>query len=206
MTSEPRQQLIEAAALFYQKNWMVGTAGNLSARLNDNSFWITASGKNKGELTEKDFIRIALDGTILEQPTNDIKPSAETSIHQAIYTCFPDAKACYHVHSIEANIISRFTEENTLKLPSIEMLKGLGIWEENPHIEMPLFDNHFHVPDIAKEITKTFSSNPPKVPLLLIRNHGITVWANSPTSARNYIEIIEYIFRYMILDRQLNLT
>lgn len=206
MTSEPRQQLIEAAALFYQKNWMVGTAGNLSSRLNDNSFWITASGKNKGELTEKDFIRIALDGTILEQPTNDIKPSAETSIHQAIYTCFPDAKACYHVHSIEANIISRFTEENTLKLPSIEMLKGLGIWEENPHIEMPLFDNHFHVPDIAKEITKTFSSNPPKVPLLLIRNHGITVWANSPTSARNYIEIIEYIFRYMILDRQLNLT
>ncbi|HEY9810663.1 MAG TPA: methylthioribulose 1-phosphate dehydratase [Halomicronema sp.] len=206
MTSEPRQQLIEAAALFYQKNWMVGTAGNLSARLNDNSFWITASGKNKGELTEKDFIRIALDGTILEQPTNDIKPSAETSIHQAIYTCFPDTKACYHVHSIEANIISRFTEKNTLKLPSIEMLKGLGIWEENPHIEMPLFDNHFHVPDIAKEITKTFSSNPPKVPLLLIRNHGITVWANSPTSARNYIEIIEYIFRYMILARQLNLT
>jgi methylthioribulose-1-phosphate dehydratase len=206
MTSEPRQQLIEAAALFYQKNWMVGTAGNLSARLNDNSFWITASGKNKGELTEKDFIRIALDGTILEQPTSDIKPSAETSIHQAIYTCFPDAKACYHVHSIEANIISRFTEKNTLKLPSIEMLKGLGIWEENPHIEMPLFDNHFHVPDIAKEITQTFSSTPPKVPLLLIRNHGITVWANSFTTARNYIEIIEYIFRYMILARQLNLT
>lgn len=206
MTSEPRQQLIEAAALFYEKNWMVGTAGNLSARLNDNSFWITASGKNKGELTEKDFIRIALDGTILEQPTSEIKPSAETSIHQAIYTCFPDAKACYHVHSIEANIVSRFTEKNTLKLPPIEMLKGLGIWEENPHIEMPLFDNHFHVPDIAAEITQTFSSNPPKVPLLLIRNHGITVWANSPTTARNYIEIIEYIFRYMILARQLNLA
>lgn len=206
MTFDPRQKLIEAATLFYAKNWMSGTAGNLSARLNDNSFWITASGKNKGELTQQDFIRIALDGTILEQPTPDIKPSAETSIHQAIYTAFPEAKACYHVHSIEANLVSRFTEKNTLTLPPIEMLKGLGIWEENPHIEMPLFDNHFHVPDIAAEITQSFASTPPKIPVLLIRNHGVTVWANSTTTARNYIEIIEYIFRYMISARQLNLA
>ncbi|NEP55973.1 MAG: hypothetical protein F6K31_02975 [Symploca sp. SIO2G7] len=38
---------------------MVGTAGNLSAQLSDGSFWITASGCNKGQLGISDLIRIS---------------------------------------------------------------------------------------------------------------------------------------------------
>ncbi|HLO50395.1 MAG TPA: class II aldolase/adducin family protein, partial [Kamptonema sp.] len=53
-----RQDLIAAATHFYNRGWMVGTAGNLSARLADGSFWITASGRAKGQLTDQDFIRI----------------------------------------------------------------------------------------------------------------------------------------------------
>lgn len=67
---------------------MVGTAGNLSTRMPDSSFWITASGKRKGQLSEKDFVRITLDGEILERPHPDSCPSAETSIHQAISNLF----------------------------------------------------------------------------------------------------------------------
>jgi methylthioribulose-1-phosphate dehydratase len=37
---------------------------------------------------------------------------------------------------------------------------------------------------------------------LLIRNHGVTVWGNSTEQARNHIELVEYIFRYMVLARQ----
>src|SRR4028119_2467456 len=131
MNTDPRQNLIAAASHFYTQGWMVGTAGNLSARVPEGSFWITASGRNKGHLTPNDFIRIALDGTVLEQPHPDARPSAETSIHEAIYACFPKAQACYHVHSIEANLISRMSNHEGLSLPAIEMLKGLGIWEED---------------------------------------------------------------------------
>ena len=63
---DPRFELIDAARHFYSKDWMVGTAGNLSARLADGSFWITASGRSKGELTTNDFVRVALDGKVLE--------------------------------------------------------------------------------------------------------------------------------------------
>jgi len=41
--------------------------------------------------------------------------------------------------------------------------------------------------------------------VLLIRNHGLTVWANSLGSARNYLEIAEYIFRYMVAARQIGI-
>ncbi len=53
--SDPCLQLIAPARYFYQQGWMVGTAGNLSVRLPDGSFWITASGKSKGELSVSDF-------------------------------------------------------------------------------------------------------------------------------------------------------
>ena len=89
-----------------------------------------------------------------------------------------------------------------MSLPAIEMLKGLGVWEENPQVSMPLFANYLSVPKIAQEICEVFALSPPKVPALLIRDHGVTVWANSPAAAYNYIEIVEYIFRYMVIATQ----
>lgn len=204
MSTDPRPTLIAAAHQFYQLGWMVGTAGNLSARMPDGSFWITASGCNKGELTPSDFVRMTLDtckGEVClapKQPHPDRRPSAETSIHAAIYGLFPDAQACYHVHSIEANLVSRFVTGDALPLPPLEMLKGLGVWEENPQVAMPVFANHLEVPRIAGEICDRFKATTPKVPALLIRNHGVTVWASSLEGARNYLEVAEYVFRYMV--------
>lgn len=205
MSTDRRDTLIAAAKHFYDCGWMVGTAGNLSARLPDGSLWITASGCSKGQLTPLDFIRLHTDGNILESPNPALRPSAETSIHLAIYNCFPQAQACYHVHSIEAKLVSRFTEDDTLPLPPIEMLKGLGVWEENPKVAMPLFANYLDVGRIAAEIGARFRISPPPVPALLIRDHGITVWADSPSAAYNYVELVEYIFRYMVAARLVRL-
>ncbi|HBB31700.1 MAG TPA: methylthioribulose 1-phosphate dehydratase [Cyanobacteria bacterium UBA8803] len=205
MDTDPRPTLIAAAGHFYQLGWMVGTAGNLSARMPDGSFWITASGRNKGQLTLGDFIRMASDGTVVEQPNAEVRPSAETSIHQAIYSLFPEARSCYHVHSIEANLVSCFTDGDELPLPPLEMLKGLGVWDENPNVTIPLFANHFEVPRIAREICDRFKVKLPLVKALLIRNHGVTVWAASPEEAYNYLEVAEYIFRYMVAARQLGI-
>jgi len=199
--ADPRIELVNAASRFYQQGWMVGTAGNLSTRLPDGSFWITASGCLKGELTLDDFVRVYPDGR-LESPAN-LKPSAETCIHQCIYALFPEAQACYHVHSVEANLVSGLAETGKLPLPSLEMLKGLGIWEENPCCLMSVFHNYLKVERIADEIKERFSITPPKIPALLIRNHGVTVWAESTVQARNYIEILEYIFRYMVAARKM---
>jgi methylthioribulose-1-phosphate dehydratase len=205
MKTDPRPTLITAAGHFYQLGWMVGTAGNLSARMPDGSFWITASGRNKGQLNIDDFIRIAPDGNVLEKPSPDVRPSAETSIHQAIYSLFPDAQACYHVHSIEANLVSHFADGDFLPLPPLEMLKGLGVWEENPKVAISVFANHLEVTRIASDIYERFKAAPPSVSVLLIRNHGVTVWASSPEGAHNYLEVAEYIFRYIVAARNVGI-
>lgn len=212
MSTDPRPTLIAAARQFYQMGWMVGTAGNLSARMPDGSFWITASGCPKGQLTTDDFVLMTLDTCKGEgclaptQPNPHRRPSAETSIHAAIYRLFPDVQACYHVHSIEANLVSRFVIGDALPLPPLEMLKGLGVWEENPQVAMPIFANHLEVSRIASEICTRFKVTMPQVPALLIRDHGVTVWASSLEGASNYLEVAEYIFRYMVADRNIGMA
>ncbi|NMF65001.1 methylthioribulose 1-phosphate dehydratase [Brasilonema octagenarum] len=205
---DPRLELICAARHFYQQGWMVGTSGNLSVRLPDHSFWITASGQCKGELELGDFVRIYPNGTAcpegsrrVEKPSPDVKPSAETAIHQVLYALFPEATSCYHVHSVEANLVSRFVKGDTLPLPPLEMLKGLGVWEENPDCAMSIFDNHLQVSCIVDEIKERFRTSPPQLRALLIRDHGVTIWAPSAKTARNDIELVEYIFRYMVAAR-----
>ncbi|MEG3436139.1 methylthioribulose 1-phosphate dehydratase [Pannus brasiliensis CCIBt3594] len=203
--NDPRLALIDASRRFHQLGWMLGTAGNLSAKAieDEGSFWITASGKSKGRLEKKDFVRIDRSGNVVETGHPENRPSAETSIHQAIYSLFPDARACYHVHSIEANLASRFTDGENLPLPPLEMIKGLGVWVENPRVSMPVFRNHLDVPKIAREIEARFQVSPPEVPALLIVDHGVTVWGKSTEIAENYLELVEYIFRYTVAERQL---
>jgi methylthioribulose-1-phosphate dehydratase len=195
---DPRTLLAAHARSFYDRGWMWGTAGNLSARLPDGSFWITASGCAKGELTPEQFVQLSLGGQLLTQPTPSAKPSAETSIHQAVYQLFPDAKACYHVHSVAANLVSRLTEADTIRLPGIEMIKGLGIWIENPTVDLALFPNHLHVPRIGIDMLERWQQHPPQIPASLIRDHGVTVWGASQTEARNRVEVMEFLFQYML--------
>jgi methylthioribulose-1-phosphate dehydratase len=200
--SDPRLELIAAASHFYHQGWMVGTAGNLSARCPDGSFWITASGCAKGKLTLDDFVHI-------ESPQNLVviaagpqrRPSAETSIHGAIYSCFPQAQACYHVHSVAAMVAGHQTQGGDLPLPPLEMLKGFGLWLENPQVAMPVFENYLEVPKIGQEIIDRFQATPPPIPALLIRNHGVTVWANSPQEAFHRVEIAEFMFAYLAAMR-----
>lgn len=212
-TTDPRSALITAASHFYSQGWMLGTAGNLSARNPDGSFWITASGRPKGNLTPEDFVCLTLEGEIRDRGPADRKPSAETTIHQAIYRLYPEAQACYHVHSVEANLVSNFTTADEILLPPLEMIKGLGIWDEHPVCHLSLFTNHADVPSIGQEIEARFTpvsgasppANRPSLPALLIRNHGVTVWGNSPIEAFHRIELIEYIFRYMVQQRTLGI-
>jgi methylthioribulose-1-phosphate dehydratase len=194
---DPRDLLADVARLFYGRGWMAGTAGNLSLRLEDGSFWITASGKLKGRLRREDFLRVAPGGEVLERGRTEDRPSAETSLHDVIYRLAPEARACFHVHSIPGNVAARLAEGGSLPLPPLEMIKGLGIWEEEPEVALAVFPNHAHVPRIAEEVAARFAAEPPRVPGFLIRDHGLTAWGRDSDAALNHVELFEYLFGFL---------
>jgi len=77
------------------------------------------------------------------------------------------------------------------------LLKGFGIWEEEPEIDLLVLRNHAHVPRIAEEMASRFQAEPPRVPGFLIRDHGLTAWGRDADAALNHVELFEYIFGYM---------
>lgn len=200
-STEIRAQLIELAADFYQKNWMPGTAGNLSARNSEGKIVITASGKDKGNLSEQDFIELLPDGQVLSPNGN--RPSAETSIHQAVYRMFPKVRACLHVHTLASNVVCDLlqntppNESYKFTLPPLELVKGLGIWDHNPIVDLLVAPNFQHVPDIAEELVEQLSTGQYRLPGFLIHNHGITAWGKSIRDARNHLEIFDFIFQFL---------
>ncbi|HEX4966492.1 MAG TPA: methylthioribulose 1-phosphate dehydratase [Thermoanaerobaculia bacterium] len=198
---DPRDVLAATARCFYDRGWMWGTAGNLSLRLADGSFWITASGKDKGRLTRADFLRVAPGGEVVERGRLDDRPSAETSLHDAVYRLFPQAGACFHVHTIAGNVAARLAEGDSLRLPPLEMLKGLGVWEQDPDVSLPIFPNLLHVPRIAEELLARFTASPPRVPGFLIRDHGLTAWGRSAEAALQHVELFEYVFGFLAAAR-----
>lgn len=200
-----RNDLELAGRHFHTRGWVEGTGGNLSARHDEHSFWITSSGTHKGMLTERDFVRVGLDGEVVERLVDGARPSAETSIHRLLYQRDPSIGAVYHVHSVEANLVSMFSQEDSVRLAPLEVIKGFDIWEEDPVVEIPVFRNHGDVANIAADFTAWLDVNTPAIPVMLIRRHGVTVWGPTPEKVRNYVELIEFIFRYMVGARQLNL-
>lgn len=193
--------MIRDARCFYEHGWLLGTSGNLSVRLSPTSFVITASGRDKGRLGPDDFL--ARDLTDLAAPAPapadpNLKPSAEECIHQAIYARLPAAGAVYHVHEPYAAFCSeRDGDLGATLMASAEMIKGLGIWEPGARVRVPIFKNHAHVPDIAREVDAHLRDPANhRIPGVNIRNHGYYAWGATPFEAKRHVETFAYLFRY----------
>lgn len=75
------------------KGWTEATGGNFSARIDEKSFAISASGVEKGAMQIADVLVQNID----EAPVAN--SSAETGIHIALYKTAPQIGAVVHVHS-----------------------------------------------------------------------------------------------------------
>jgi methylthioribulose-1-phosphate dehydratase len=188
---DPKVALSELAHHLYRKGWMEGTGGNLSLR-QGNRIYITSSGLHKGRILPEEILEMTPEGTPLSP--GQIRPSAETSIHVALYTILPKVGAIIHVHTPEAVIASTFGQSK-LNLPPLEVIKGLG--HKNPETAppIPIFENDLSVETIAENIKLRLEKVRSPLPALLIRHHGTTAWGETLDDALRHIELVEFCFR-----------
>ena len=88
-----KQEIISTAIMLHQKNMLAACDGNISCRVDDDTIFITPSGKPKFLVTEKDIAVVELGGNVIEG-----KPSSEMLMHLEVYKMRPDAKAVIHAH------------------------------------------------------------------------------------------------------------
>src|SRR6201995_5221550 len=96
-----RVLLSELAASLFARGFSVGSAGNISVRLDD-GYLITPTNSSLGRL---DAARISrLDAKF--QHIGGDKPSKEVFMHRAFYQAREDAGAVVHLHSTQATAVS----------------------------------------------------------------------------------------------------
>lgn len=92
---EAQEAIIETGHQLYSQGLTVGTDGNISCRVSENTLWTTATGARKGFLSKDWLVKTDLQGTVLEGSRN---PSSELKMHLCLYTHNPRARAAVHTH------------------------------------------------------------------------------------------------------------
>lgn len=182
------------------RDWFPGTSGNLAIRVSDDplTFLVTASGRDKRKRTDEDFVLVDATGQLIGEQTD--KPSAETLLHVEIFNK-TNATCSLHVHTVDNNVISELYAANGhVTFTGQEIIKALGYWEETASVRIPIIENHADIPTLARAFAPHVTSDAGAV---LIRNHGITVWGETPAAAKRYLEAYEFLFSYSLKLRAL---
>jgi len=96
MTERPlRERICLIGKSLFDRRFVVGGAGNISAREADGRIFITPTGSNFARLVPEEVSEIAADGTLLSGD----KPSKEYPFHRALYRARPDVGGIVHLHS-----------------------------------------------------------------------------------------------------------
>lgn len=188
--------LRETGRVFWQRGWSVGTSSNYSmvVRRDPLELLITASGKDKGALSQDDFVVVDQHG----QPVAEGQPksSAETLLH-VMAAGDPQVGAVLHTHSVWGTLLSDlYFEDGGLQISGYEMLKGLAGVTTHEHSEwVPIFENTQDIPSLADQVQQWMQgTDRPSIHGYLIRRHGLYTWGSDLAEARRHIEIFEFLF------------
>lgn len=166
-----RKEIIGIGKKLYDLRLAVATAGNLSARLDNNNILITKTGAALGELAEGDVIKIDLNKDI-----TDKKVSTEFPLHKLIYKNFP-VRTIIHCHPPLIN--GYFAAYSDLKVLTFESKLYLGnipvIEQDTPSITKP---------ELVIEALKTNN-------LVVIKHHGVVCAGESFKAVLDLVEMLE---------------
>jgi methylthioribulose-1-phosphate dehydratase len=195
-TSDWRQTASEvalAACALAARGWTPATAGNFSGRIDERHATITVSGRDKGRLTDRDFLLVDLDGGVVD---GQGRPSAETPLHLQLYRHDPRIRAVLHTHSPNQTVAGRvLAHEGSIRFEGYELLKAFaGVGTHATSVELPVFANTQDMADLARMVEARLA-RPAGGPLFgyLIEGHGIYAWGTDLADAVRHLEAFDFL-------------
>jgi len=168
-----RNEIIAIGKKLYGLRLVAARAGNVSARLDENTILITASGASLGSLTNDDIVKVDL---TKESQLENRRLSTEFPLHNAIYKHFP-VQTVIHCHPPLIN--GYFSVYSDLKPLTFETKLFLGnvqvVEQETPTVTRP---------ELVVEALKTNN-------LVVIKHHGVVSVAGNFTDALHLVETLE---------------
>ncbi len=97
-----KQLVIDAGLNLIKCGLIARTWGNVSCRIDENSFVITPSGIAYENLTPEKIVLVNIADCSY---TGDVKPSSEKKVHASVYAMRPDANFVIHTHQTYASAV-----------------------------------------------------------------------------------------------------
>jgi methylthioribulose-1-phosphate dehydratase len=196
--TEAARLLIAAGQRLYALGAVPATSGNFSLRLAADELAITASGRDKSQLTEADILRIDLQG----RPLTGGTPSAETGLHLQLYARDPAIGAVLHSHSLNAILACR-QHGDAVVFSGLELLKAFnGISSHEQSLVLPVFENDQDIAALAARVDAHMQGHSTGH-AYLIRGHGLYTWGADLEECLRHSEALEFLFAYDLEARRL---
>ena len=106
------QKILAACLELLDKGLIARTWGNISARLSDEEFLITPSGRAYEDLKPEELVTVKIKDHSWE---GDIKPSSEKGMHAELYKLRPECDFIIHTHQTNASAVSLYGEDFDLE-------------------------------------------------------------------------------------------
>ena len=100
--AEAKELVVQITNEMFALGLLTATGGNVSAKGEDDTIWITPSRLYKGNLREEDLVRIREDGSTVEGTRS---ASVEWMMHFGSYRARPDMTGALHTHAPIATAI-----------------------------------------------------------------------------------------------------
>lgn len=184
------QSLVGLTRELSARGWTPATSSNFSLRLDERHAVITVSGRDKGKLTEADFMVVDWQGRAV---ASEHRPSAETLLHTQLYRRFKEVGCVLHTHSHAQTVASRlFAATGHVRLEGYELLKAFpGQASHEAAVELAVLPNSQDMPALAKQVEALLDDHP--LPGYLIDGHGLYAWGEDIDSARRHLEAFDFL-------------
>jgi L-fuculose-phosphate aldolase len=180
-----KKEICEIARIIYEKNLVVATDGNISARTQDNSILITPSGKR--DISVEDIVKIGMEGA-LSHPHR--KPSSEYLMHREVYRKRSDVFGIVHTHPPYATAFA-------VAGISLEPLVAEAIYANG---KIPV--TQYATPS-TEEVPQSISTLIENHNSLLLAHHGLLTVGKDLVEALNRAERVEFLAHVTFLARML---
>lgn len=196
MSDRIKSEICEVMREAYKRNWITTRDGNCAVKDKDSGLiYITASGVDKGKITEKDILIYVMRTNLFVSHDNR-KPSGEWIMHHKILEKVESDCATLHLHP--PNIVAAMfagweLSELSSNFPEVYRFTKVGhnvaSW---PAVSLELANHTYK--------NFNFEDNKPSIDIVGQKNHGSTSFGKDLITAFEHVERLEHICQVAMLS------
>jgi len=218
MSNSVLRQLVEMSRYLGspERTYAILGEGNTSARIDNDTFYVKASGTTLGTIDEKGFVTVSIskltdiledpaanDETVtwvlkeaLMEPGETRRPSVETMLH-ALLLRFPEYKFIGHTHPVYTDMIlcSQMAEQIAMERICPDQIVVMG----HKSVYVPYVDPGLVLAREVRERVRRFIDEEGVLPrAIMMQNHGLIALGDSARAVTNITDMTEKISQIIV--------